>query len=441
MRVSFLVASLPVFFVAWYVGTTVADVSFNLRRREIGLLSAKGFSSGQLFRLFLSESLLIGILGSLIGVGLSFLLSPHFVPATGSELGEARVLTLDVVILSVIFGTAITLLSTFRPSRRAAKLPTVDALKEYMYVEETKAYKQKWPWLAFFLGSYKIAMYLIGIPSLMQYFMGPPPPTTNIFLTILLGAWIFIDLILTYIGPLLFLWGFTKIFIRGSLAFQELVTRASRFLGELGILATKNVRRNPARAASIAFLIALIIGYGFQTVGILASEEDYVVRQVKASVGADIRVSLTNLANITAANENVSALPGIASTTLQYSLRGDSMTIVAVKPQEWLSTAYYEKEWFTGNNVGTAFQELADYNNTIILERTVANGLDLGIGDFFTLQIGNAVKKLRVVGVFGPETTGGQQPLLIQSVMYPSLFWSYIPMNLYNIGQWWLRRI
>ncbi len=432
MRASFLVLSLPVFFVAWYVGTTVADVSFNLRRREIGLLSAKGFSSGQLFRLFLSESLLIGIFGGLIGVGLSFLLSPFFITATGSLFGEAPVLTLDVVVSAIIFGTAITLLSTFRPSRRAAKLPTVDALKEYMYIEETKPYKQKWPWVAFFFGGYKMTMYLIGIPVLAQYFVGRSPPTTNIFLTILLGVWIIIDGILTYVGPLLFLWGFTKIFIRGSLAFQELVTRAAKFLGDLGTLATKNVRRNPARAASIAFLIALIIGYSFQTVGTLASEEDYVVRQVKATVGADISILLTSLANVTEVNGNVSALPGIASTTLQYSIRGDGMALVAVDPKEWPSTAYYENDWFTGNNVGTAFQELADDNDTIILERTVASSLELGIGDFLTIQIGYAMKKLRVVGFFGPEVTVGQQPVFRPPDTYYSSFRSYIPVNLYN---------
>jgi ABC-type antimicrobial peptide transport system permease subunit len=275
-------------------------------------------------------------------------------------------------------------------------------------------------------------MYLIGIRSLMEYFVGRPPPTANIFLTILLSVWIIIDSILIYIGPLLFLWGFTKIFIRGSLAFQELVTRAAKFLGDLGTLATKNVRRNPARAASIAFLIAMIIGYSFQTVGTLASEEDYVVRQVKATVGADISVLLTNLANTTAVNENVSALPGIASTTLQYYLREDGMALVVVSPQEWLSTAYYENEWFTGNDVTTAFQELAADNYTIILERTVASSLELGVGDFVTLQIGYAVKKLRVVGFFGPETTVGQQPVLRPSDTYPSSFRSYIPVNLYN---------
>lgn len=437
MRISFLVVALPVFFVAWYVGTTVSDVSFNLRRREIGLLSVKGFSSGQLFRLFLSESLLIGVFGGLLGVGLSFLLSPLFVSVVGSEFsGATPVLTPEVTALAVIFGTGITLLSTFRPSRRAAKLPAVDALKEYMYVEEAKPYRQKWPWAALLLGGYKVAMFLLGI-NLMQTFMGGPPPTSNIFLIILLGAWMIIDSALTPIGPLLFFWGFTKIFIRGSLGFQELVTRTAKFLGDLGTLATKNVRRNPARAASVAFLIAMIIGYGFQTVGVLASEEDYIVRQVKASVGADISVSLATLANATSVMGNITDLPGVASATLEYHFNGEtsyqSLTLFAVPPQEWLSTAYFENEWFSGSHVTTAFQQMSIDNNTIILERAIASSLDLEVGDSLTLDIGYTTVALRVVGFFGPET-GGESPQILRPGEFyiGSQFRSYVPTGLYN---------
>lgn len=113
MRMNFLAVALPVFFVAWYVGSTVSTVSFNLRRREIGLLSAKGFSSRQLFSLFLSESLVIGIVGGLIGVALSYVFSPFFVPNLGTEFGEVPVvLTNELIILVLVFSIGLTLLST-----------------------------------------------------------------------------------------------------------------------------------------------------------------------------------------------------------------------------------------------------------------------------------------------------------------------------------------
>ncbi len=436
MRFSFFIVALPVFFVAWYVGTTVSDVSYNLRRREIGLLLTKGFSTGQLFRMFLTESIMIGIIGGLIGVGLGFLLSPFFATAVGGELGAAPVLSQEVIVIAIIFSLAITLLSTFRPSRRASKLPPVDALREYMYVEEVKPYRQRWPWIAFSLGTYKIVMFLFGI-NLFQMFMGHPMPFGNIFLVILLGIWIFIDYyILTYIGPLLFFWGFTKIFILGSLKFQELVTRAARFLGDLGTLATKNVQRNPARTASVAFLIALIIGYSFQTVGTLASEQDYTIRKVKADVGADITVQLTSTANASSTTSKIEELSGVLSASLEYSLSGTlpgqyySMQIRAVDPEKWLSTAYYETEWFSGNDVATAFQQMKMNNRTIILERNIAKSLEKKVGDNVTLTIGSSIIQLTIVGFFGPEVT--QQYYIQPYEYYGGAFWSYVPVGLYE---------
>ncbi|UCE96926.1 MAG: ABC transporter permease [Candidatus Bathyarchaeota archaeon] len=438
LRLSFMVVALPVFFVAWYVGTTVSDVSFNLRRREIGLLLAKGFSSGQLFRLFLSESILVGFFGGLLGIGFGFFFSPYFAPAMGGEVASSTpVLTPEIVVITVIFGTSITILSTFRPSRKAAKLPAVDALKEYILVEETKPYKRKWPWVALLLGSYKIGMFLIGIPNVAQLFIGRPLPVSNILLMILLAAWTAIDSVLTPLGGLLFFWGLTKVLIRGSLRFQKAVAKAAKFLGDLGTLATKNVERNPARTASIAFLIALIIGYGFQTVITLASSEDYMIRQVKTSVGTDIRLSLDYLANSTQIIENLTNLGGIESMTLTYSYYGEtslhSVLLIAIRPVEWLSTAYYEDEWFTGNNAYTALHHLADRNNTIVLEYGIARDLDLGMGDFVAINMGGVTTSLEVVGFFGYEVNSGIQPLVgdAQPQYLGSQFWSYIPANLY----------
>ena len=434
MRFSFFVVALPVFFIAWYVGTTVSDVSYNLRRREIGLLLTKGFSTGQLFRMFLTESVMIGIIGGLIGVGLGFLLSPFFATAGGGELGAAPVLSQEVIIIAIIFSLAITLLSTFRPSRRASNLPPIDALREYLYVEEVKPYKQRWPWIAFSLGLYKIIMFLLGI-NLAQMFYGGPQPFTNIFLLILFGIWLMIDSALTYIGPLLFFWGFTKIFIRGSLKFQELVARAARFLGDLGTLATKNVQRNPARVASVAFLIALIIGYSFQTIGAVASEQDYIIRQVKADVGADISAQLTSATNASSiANRIEDEVSEVASATLEYSFTGTlpgqyySSQIRAVDPDKWLSTAYYEAEWFSGNDVASAFQQMRTNNRTIILERNLAKGLGKKVGNNVTLIIGGSTLELEIVGFFGSEVT---QQYYIQPYVIGT-FWSYVPIGLYE---------
>jgi len=54
MKTSTIIVSLPVFFTAWYLGTTIAEVVFGLRRREIGLLLTRGMNPRQVLNMLLS---------------------------------------------------------------------------------------------------------------------------------------------------------------------------------------------------------------------------------------------------------------------------------------------------------------------------------------------------------------------------------------------------
>ena len=431
MRNQFLMVSLPVFFVAWYLGSTVSDVSYNLRRREIGLLLTKGYSRSQLLRMFLSETTLIGLVGGLTGVGLSVFLTPIFL-GVGDLLVSMPFVHMDTIAIVLAFSVGLTLLSVFQSARRSSKLDIVEALQEYRYVEEVKPYRMRWPWVAFILGTYKIVTWLWGI-NLQTWLYYGPPPGLGVLLIILLGVWTFFDIyVLNYIGPLLFFWGFTKIFLGSSLMFQELATRTIKFMGDLGALATKNLRRNPVRTASIAFLIAMIIGYSFQAVGSYTSERDYILRQVKFDVGADISVQLSSTANASSTMGIIGTLPGVSYVTIEYRFEGFTplhappTTLVAIDPSEWPQTAHYEGDLFTGGVAFSAFREMENDNETIILEWGIAETLKLRLGDYIAVQAVGEYSKtinLRVVGLFGPKTSTQE---------YRSPYWSYVPQGLYE---------
>ena len=423
---TFIFVSLPIFFVAWYMGTTVSYVSFNLRRREIGLLSTKGFSRGQVLRMFFTETLLIGLIGGLLGVLLGFLLNPLFTGFDADVLFNPQIISPYTMVFTVAFGTIMAFLSTFSSARKAAQLPTVDALREYLPMETEKPHRKRLPWTAFILGAYKIIVFISGINvtvelSRIMFSSG------NFILRLLIGIFIFIDGILNYIGPLLFFWGSAKLFIQGSLKFQELTAKAAKFMGDLGVLATKNVRRNPARSAAIAFLIALIIGYSVQVTGQLASEQDYAVRQIYYRVGADVGA---NVANASEAPNTLNAIMAnvsehVKNATIEYSiyLSTNGMQLKAIEPHSWLETAYYENEWFSGANVETALNDLASNNNSIILERRIAKSINLKIGDNISVSFDTVAKTLKVVGFFGPEPSD-QTTILLS--------WSFIPEGLYE---------
>ena len=434
LRTALIVVSLPVFFMAWYMGTTVSDVSFNLRRREIGLLLTKGFSRRQLLFTFLTETLLIGLIGGAIGVLFGFLLNPLF--TTGEYSFDPSVLGIYTIAATIVFGCIIAFLSAFRSAKKAANMPAVQALREYIYIEETKPYKRKWPLVALVLGTYKILVFAFGI-NVPQIIMQLRPG--NFIIMLILVIWAGVDFVLTFIGPLLFFWGFTKVFIQGSFKFQELTARIVRSFSELGALATKNVRRNPARTAAIAFLLALIVGYSVQVVGQLASEEDYIVRKAYADVGADVSVSLSMLDNASSALETIVAnvSDSISNATVEYSFTmetayGERLEARAVEPETWLKTAYYEDGWFSGASVSEAFEKLASDPNTIILEKNVAKKLDLNVGDIIHVYIHpSQTLDLKVAGFFGLEAV--KQPGQVYIPEYPSgVFWSYVPQILYE---------
>lgn len=440
IKLQFTLVSLPIFFMAWYMGTTVSNVSFNLRRREIGLLLTKGFSRGQILRIFLTETLLIGLAGGLLGVFLGFLLNPIFTQFNADTLFNPHIISPYTMILTVAFGIIIAFLSSFSSARKASQLATVDALREYLPLEEMKPYKKRWPWVAFILGTYKIIVFILGINMVTA--LSGVVRTGNFILILLLGILVSIDYILNYIGPLLFFWGSTKLFIQGSLKFQELTAKAARFLGDLGVLATKNVRRNPARSAATAFLLALIVGYSVQVTAHLATKQDYTVRKIYYQVGADIAVYIPYAGNASESNasdiltsimENVSDC--VQDATVEYSLSASSptnlgITVRAVEPHSWLKTAYYEGEWFSGNDVTTAFNNLAADKNTVILERRVAKSSNLGIGEKIALTFGSVRKTLEVVGFFGPDPSEESQAGIMPQ--FVAEYWSYIPEELYT---------
>ncbi len=449
--VSFLIVSLPVFFVAWYLGATVSDVSFNIRRREIGLLSTKGLSSWQIQRMFLTEALVIGLIGGALGVIGGIILNQYYAGTIDlSNLLNSQIYDTTIMTVTIIFAVVLALTSVFWSSRIAAKMPAVDTLRNYMPIEMNKPRQKILPLIALILGTYKIVVFILGINIQMAFIQ--ISSAGGFYLSIIQLPIIIIDGALTYIGPLLFLWGLTKLLIKESNKFQQLATKISSLMGDLGALAAKNVRRNPARLAAIAFLIALIIGYSVQVTGQIASQQDYTLRTVQNQVGADITVSVVNatkgqlilddiLANVSGIRD--ASIERSLSPSLSSNTYGSTISIRAIDPYNWSVSAYYEPEWFSGVSVQQAIADLQASNNTIILDRAYAKQLNLKLYDEVAINFNSYPRTLRIVGFFGPEPSSnsgqvinypgsfsGSKPL----TYYYSPYYSFVPNNLFNVS-------
>jgi putative ABC transport system permease protein len=118
-------------------------VSLMERTREIGILKALGMKSRTVLAIFLSEAVIIGVLGAMFGIGLGWILSnvaariftgggfaTAIRPAAGSTgFAITPVLTPIVLLGAFGFGIAVSVIFAIYPAWRASKLKPVDALR------------------------------------------------------------------------------------------------------------------------------------------------------------------------------------------------------------------------------------------------------------------------------------------------------------------------
>jgi putative ABC transport system permease protein len=100
-------------------------VSVTERTREIGIRMAIGARESDILLQFLAEAVLLtlmgGIIGMLMGVGSALIISAFF--------GWPTLISAEVIMLAVVFSSAIGIFFGFYPARKAAQLNPIDALR------------------------------------------------------------------------------------------------------------------------------------------------------------------------------------------------------------------------------------------------------------------------------------------------------------------------
>jgi putative ABC transport system permease protein len=111
-------------------------VTVTERTREIGIRKALGATRRAILQQFLVESIVLtsigGILGILVGVGLSFLggaIAPTFDPSSGTFSSFTPVVSVPSVIVAFTVSLAIGVIAGGYPANRAARLRPVEALR------------------------------------------------------------------------------------------------------------------------------------------------------------------------------------------------------------------------------------------------------------------------------------------------------------------------
>jgi putative ABC transport system permease protein len=112
-------------------------ISVMERTRLIGILKSIGTRNSEIMKLFLTESGIIGLMGSLLGIFLGFIVVGVISSVGISIMGMGRmgtstsvaVVTPELLVFALLFSTIIGIVSGLIPARKAANLQIVEAMR------------------------------------------------------------------------------------------------------------------------------------------------------------------------------------------------------------------------------------------------------------------------------------------------------------------------
>ncbi|WP_211296450.1 ABC transporter permease [Paenibacillus donghaensis] len=108
-------------------------MSTHQRRRQIGIMKVLGSNMGQVRNMFIMEAALLGMLGGLLGIGFSYLITMGLTRLIGSSMGMGEALVIEVPLMSLPVGMAFAImtgvLSGIYPAISASRTNALTAIK------------------------------------------------------------------------------------------------------------------------------------------------------------------------------------------------------------------------------------------------------------------------------------------------------------------------
>lgn len=298
--------------IAFLVGIFLIVNTFSMlvaqRTREIGLMRAIGSSRKQVNRSVLLEAVLLGIVGSLLGVAAGVGLAVGLMKVMGAVGMELSTQDLTIAwttpVVGLALGIIVTVFAAYIPARRAGKVSPMAALRDSGTPADAKS-----GWIRAGIG-----LVLTGGGAAALWATTQADKSSDG--SLLLGLGVVLTLIgFIVIGPLL-----------AGVVVRALGVVVLRLFGPVGRLAERNALRNPRRtgATGAALMIGLALVACLSVVGssMVASATD----ELDKSVGADFIVqSATGQLIVPQAAKALTTAPGIEHVT-NYKVLGAKLT-------------------------------------------------------------------------------------------------------------------
>lgn len=349
--------SIPIIIFGIYLGYLGIDLFLSERRREIGMLKARGATNGQLLILLISEALFVGAFAGIIGIILAGYGSKailHFTSAS-SYVGIPWYdpgFSLNALISAVLLGMLLMFGSSFHLLRRITKLEAGELLSKYSRRQE-KPYNATRD--AKLMGFAVFCLFAIKFFTQLDEI---EHSVDNIIISMVLGIFTYMIVpVMVISAPYIIIIVGVRLATRGSTRlFTKLAEIAELITGELGYLIRRNIATGSRRIVNLTTVLSVLFAFLVLTSVFTFAQKDLEERTLRTEIGSDMKVRMSYTPSeeqMHSMIENITGIPGvnraipIYGTEAQFRSQGNSyLKVFVVNCSVYSTISYFDKDLF-----------------------------------------------------------------------------------------------
>jgi putative ABC transport system permease protein len=375
-----LIAAVALFVGAFLIFNTLS-MTVTERVRELGLLRAAGATRRQVGRFVLTQAIVLGLGGSILGLVAGRALAELmaiYVRSIGSIPFERAAFPVASALLAIAIGLAITLAASLEPARRAGSISPVEALKARL--DPTAAQRARLRWLVGVFAAVFVAGLLVwprdaGLAGLLRA-----------------GAVYALLLVVVLASP----------FVLGTLARLAGVPFAGLYRLEERLARAALARDRSRTALTVGALtagLAMIVAIG----GVALQARSAAGAWLAEVVPGDEIVTSIRPIDLAAESDTVAQLASVQGVGRVSPIATFEVATEGLRTD---AAAVVGKDLLTDGRLRMAFgdREAAlsglDAGGTTVLPRAIAERMGLGVGSIFSITLGKGKSlDLRVAGI------------------------------------------
>ncbi len=395
MSIGMTVASFVALMVGVFIIFNTFSISVNQRWKEIGILRALGVERGNIQRMFLFEALLMGVIGSVLGIGMGYFLAigaERVMSEIAAKLfsyvatQQPPVFRFDYALTAFAIGIAASVAGAILPSAAASRLNPILALHNI----ESRGRESV-------LGKWRMAAGLLLIAlGLALIRFGPLRVGINFQFSYAL---------LMLLGLIVMLPGLSALIARLLRPVMD------RLFGSVGVIAVDTMIQSPRRTAATVGALMIGLMFVFSTGAYVRSYQQTVSRWMDRMINSDLLISTSEMARSRTyhfspeLSSRIAKLPGVRNLEnariLFVPYAGDSIGLVSLEMEGWFARV---SEVVEDANADEARQKMIS-GEGILASRNFASRYNLKVGDTVSLQTPTEPFEKPIVGLLEDYTS------------------------------------